>query len=84
MSKFIASVGVYCYEKDRVIVEAFIMQEDDWKKALLLHSEFQEELTKGTNLDWLSHDLDTARRELACPGSGRAGNCRRCRATRIL
>ena len=65
MSKmYVASVGVYCYEKDRVVVEAFKVTADDWKSALLLHSEFTEELTAGKKLDWLSHDFDIARGEL--------------------
>lgn len=65
MSKlYVASVGVYCYAKDRVVVECFKTSTDDWKRALLLHSEFSRELSTGGKLDWLSHDLDTARAEL--------------------
>ena len=64
MKKYLASIGVYCYEKDKVVVECFRVQSDDWKKALLLHSEFHKELERGGGLDWLSHDLNTARGEL--------------------
>ena len=64
MSTYIASVGVYCYAKDEVIVESFKTEHDNWKKALLLHSEFAEEVSSGGNLDWLSADHKTAIKQL--------------------
>ncbi len=64
MKMYVASVGVYCYEKDRVVVECFKTTSSEWKQALILHSEFAEELQDGKHLEWLSHDFDEARREL--------------------
>ena len=64
MKEFLVSIGVYCYAKDRVIVEVFQVNSDNWKKALLLHSEFAKELSSGTNLTWLSDDLEVAFKQL--------------------
>lgn len=61
---YLASVGIYCYKKDKVVVECFFMENPEWKEALLQHSEFLKELKANDNLDWLSHDYNTARGEL--------------------
>ena len=65
MSKYLASVGVYCYEKDQVVVEAFrVNTTKNWKDVLVLHSEFQKEIETGGRLSWLSSDLDKAKVQL--------------------
>ncbi len=61
---YIASVGVYSYEKDYTVVEAFKMSDENWKRALLMHSEFAEELSNGDELKWLSSDLEVAKKQL--------------------
>ena len=64
MSKYLVSIGIYCYAKDRVSVEVFETFSDNWKTNLLLHSEFDNELSSGSNLDWLSNDPKVAAKQL--------------------
>lgn len=61
MSKFIASVAVYNYRTNILLVETFRTNcSKDWKSILFQHSEFYQ----GGNLDWLNDDYNKAHKQL--------------------
>lgn len=65
MKKYVASVAIFCYEKDKVVVESFLTDTtDNWKGMLMLHSEFKVEISSGNNLKWLSDNLEIAKKQL--------------------